>query len=280
MHRRPLEYPPVRKKKLGAARPMGASLPTQPRAAAAPMLERIFYINSDASTSRRHAMEAALQTATVPYERWPAVLGSPTLNSTYAMHFRRGIEGYLKKPNGGIKSWGTIGNYLSHVTLFEHIASRRWSSDAASFLILQDDLDLLPGWAAALPTLLGRLASLEWQRVLLVWFGAERAEDCGEHACAVHPPAGPISVGGRSTRYYHGLQASIVRLGGVRCLLDCVTGRPIKAIDALLVHCDCPRTYALRSHGAAFGTHSHGSEKGRIDSAWRNASTSIGKKGL
>lgn len=233
------------------------------------MLERIFYINSDASTARRHTMEAALQTATVPFERWPAVLGSPALNSTHALHLRRGIEGYLKKPNGGIKSWGTIGNYLSHVTLFEHIASRRWSSDAASFLILQDDLDLLPGWAAALRTLLGRL---EWQRVLLVWFGAERAEDCDEHACAVHPPAGPITVGGRSTRYYHGLQASMVRLSGVRCLLDCVTGRPIKAIDALLVHCDCPRTYALRSHGAALGTHSHGSEKGRVDSAWRNAS--------
>ena len=66
----------------------------------------------------------------------------------------------------------------------------------------------------------------------------------------------------------------------LRCLLDCVTGRPIKAIDALLVHCDCPRTYALRSHGAAFGTHSHGSEKGRIDSAWRNASASVGGKGL
>ena len=149
------------------------------------------------------------------------------------------------------------------------IASRRWSSDAASFLILQDDLDLLPGWAAALPALLGRF---EWQRLLLVWFGAERAEDCDEHTCAVHPPAGPISVGGRSTRYYHGLQASMVRLRGVRCLLDCVTGRPIKAIDALLVHCDCPRTYALRNHGAALGTHSHGSEKGRVDSAWRNAS--------
>ncbi len=163
----------------------------------------------------------------------------------------------------------------AQVTLFEHIASR-WPTvrgdDERSFLLLQDDLNLKPGWDKALPTLIGRV-DRQWQRVLLVWFGAERAEHCGAHACAVHPPAGPVSVDGRNKRYYHGLQASVIRLPGVRCLLECVSRRPIKAIDALLVHCDCPHTYALRDHGATLGTHGHGSEKQQMDALWRgNAS--------
>ena len=67
--------------------------------------------------------------------------------------------------------------------------------------------------------------------------------------------------------------AGSLHLPGVRCLLECVSRRPIKAIDALLVHCDCPHTYALRDHGATLGTHGHGSEKQQVDALWRgNAS--------
>ena len=81
-------------------------------------LERIFYINSEAAQGRRHAMEAALSTAAAPFERWPAVMGGPALNTTHAEHMSRGVESYLRGPHTGvILKWGTVGNYLSHVRL-------------------------------------------------------------------------------------------------------------------------------------------------------------------
>jgi hypothetical protein len=66
--------------------------------------------------------------------------------------------------------------------------------------------------------------------------------------CVVKPPAGPTEAGPDccGKRYYHGLQAWLVRVRSLRCLRRRLRRRPIKNIDALMVNCGCPRTYALR----------------------------------
>ena len=86
-----------------------------------------------------------------------------------------------------------------------------------------------------------------WERLLLVWWGLAREADCDGHVCVVKPPAGPTEVGPDccGKRYYHGLQAWLVRVRSLRCLLRRLRRRPMKNIDALMVNCDCPRTFAL-----------------------------------
>eukprot|EP00900_Chrysochromulina_parva_P021951 jgi/Chrpa1/438/Chrysochromulina_OHIO_Genome00014191-RA len=183
-----------------------------------------FFINADDSPRRREFMERQLAQGGVRYERWPAIRGGPQLLKTHARYFRRGVEKHLylnrSEASGVISGWGTIGTYLSHLTLFEHIV-RRWPRrENASFLILQDDTLLKPGWLRQLGSELSLVSPL-WARVLLVWWGLERQADCRGHFCAVRPPAGPTEAGPEccGKRFYHGLQAWLVRTHSLECLV-------------------------------------------------------------
>ena len=267
----------------------GAALAALPSHAA--LFERAFFINADDSPYRRKFMEKQLQAAGVRYERWPALRGSPTLLKTHQRYFARGVEQHLYAnrsfASGTIIQWGTVGTYLSHLTLFESIL-HRWA-DAAdvrlaanasmpSFLILQDDTQMKPRWLRRLgDELRTHDAATRWQRLLLVWWGLERPADCKAHAgwCAVRPPAGPTDPSdGKECcgkRYYHGLQAWLVRLDALRCLVRRLRRRRIKNIDAQMVQCDCPRSFAL-SKRRMLGEHLDkelGSERAAVNSVWR-----------
>lgn len=97
----------------------------------------------------------------------------------------------------------------------------------------------------------------EQERLLLVWWGLARDADCDGTVCTVKPPAGPTEAGSVDCcgkRYYHGLQAWLVRTRSLRCLLRRLRRRPMKNIDALMVNCNCPRTLAL-APGGMLGEH-------------------------
>ena len=244
----------------------------------AALFEQAFYINADDSPRRRHFMEQQLTQGGVRYERWPALRGGPELLRTHSRYFERGVEKHLylnrSAPSGPLGGWGTIATYLSHHTLLEHIVQRWGRNESASFLILQDDTQLKRGWLRRLAGELKR-AHPRWQRLLLVWWGLSRARDCHGHLCVVRPPAGPTEPGQPDCcgkRFYHGLQAWLVRVSSLRCLLRRLGRRRIKNIDALMVQCDCPHTYALQ-HRFMIGSHRDkelGSERAAVNSVWRS----------
>lgn len=196
-----------------------------------PALPHTYYINANASHARRSAMELQLRGA--PHSRWPAVTTTPALLGTHAA-LSRGVDQHLLLRDGRLRAAGTVATYLSFVGLLEHLAR----SPGATFLVMQDDVELARDWQPRAARLAQRLDVLRpgWTRCLLVWFGAERPSDCAGELCDVRPPAGPIN----GTRYFHGAQASLWRAEGIRCALDRLAQRPIKSIDAALVNCGCP----------------------------------------
>ena len=119
--------------------------------------------------------------------------------------------------------WGTVGTYVSHLTLFESILERwggKGANGSAAFLILQDDTQLRPknSWLKRLRKDLRAhaTAGTAWERLLLVWWGEERTTDCRSHGgwCLVRPPAGPTEEGdGSSAR---GCVCGRAQGGGVR----------------------------------------------------------------
>lgn len=159
-------------------------------------------------------MERQLHAGGVDFQRWPALQGSPGLLTTHCEYFRRGVEKHLrwnKSRYSPISGWGTVGTYLSHLTLFEHIVKHWGGQENATFLILQDDTKLKQHWMRRLAVELNLLGP-HWERLLLVWWGLARQRDCAEHTCIVHPPAGPTKVGPEccGKRFFHGLQVSPV----------------------------------------------------------------------
>ena len=239
-----------------------------------------FFINGENSQERCRRMQDTLSVHqdVLPFERWPATQGGPVLLQSHARVMSRGVEPHLYPRRCqqrlsvcsplNISGWGMVGNYLSHLGLLEEIGRR--FKPGESVLILQDDVSLEENWIKALHGVVARVPA-NFSRVLLAWFGAERPADCDDHLCAVLPPAGPDTSG---RRFYHGLQASIVRAGSVGCLLHCLSRRQIKSIDALLVNCaaGCPGAWAVRQ-SATLGKHNSGSERVALDAALRASGT-------
>lgn len=63
-----------------------------------------------------------------------------------------------------------------------------------------------------------------------------------------------------------------MRQRNLRCLLHRLESRKIKNIDALLVQCNCPHSYALRPEHM-IGTHLDrelGSERAAVNAVWRS----------
>ena len=249
-----------------------AALPPAP-------FEKAFFINADASVERRHFMERQLRASGVPFERWPAVRGGTEVLESHRSYFSRGVERHLRTNHsltGDISAWGTVATYLSHHTLFEHIVRRWRHNESAAFLILQDDTQLNEGWLQQLHTLIGHVEP-EWERLLLVWWGLKRPRDCTEHICVVRPPAGPTDSGPEccGKRFYHGLQAWLVRQRNLQCILRRLADRKIKNIDALLVQCNCPHSFALQPR-VMIGAHLDrelGSERAAVNAVWRSRLT-------
>ena len=243
------------------------------------LFDRAFFINADDSPKRRAFMERQLSSAGVRYERWSALRGSPALLQTHGRYFARGIERHLyanrSAASGAIVQWGTIGTYLSHHLLFESIVERWGHNDSARFLILQDDTQLKANWLEALGDELRGHSALGFSRLLLVWWGLARPAECADGWCRVHPPAGPTETDSPECcgkRFYHGLQAWLVKTHALKCLLRRLRERHIKNIDAQMVQCGCPHEFALEP-ARMLGSHLDrelGSERAAVNSVWRS----------
>ena len=149
---------------------------------------------------------------------------------------------------------------------------------------------------------LHRLLGVEplWERLLLVWWGLKRPRECTERvrlASRWTTDAGPECCG---KRFYHGLQvepnrwplpsprwptngtprpraaqAWLVRQRNLRCILHRLANRKIKNIDALLVQCNCPHSFALQPR-VMIGAHLDrelGSERAAVNAVWRSRLT-------
>jgi hypothetical protein len=234
-------------------------------------LAHAYYISSSSTSANALRLQSALASAPFTLEWWPAIMGGPQLLSSHSGYLRRGVEPHLLSPRcarrslpctlANISSWGQVGIYCSHLSLLEHIASTYGrSAPNATLVILQDDVALSPSWRGVLQQALERLHRRHtgWARCLLAWFGSSRPDDCDDAFCRVRPPAGPVD----GKRYYHGLQASVLRARAAECLVHCLARTRIKAIDSLLVGCEtsCEQvgtTWALREQ-TAFGGHAGG----------------------
>ena len=252
------------------ASPPTAAATRSPPAAALPFAAA--YIISTQCASSLASATSQNVSAITELQCWPATVGSPALLQSSEQYLRRGVESYLypmmcARLSGSracgmanITGWGTIGNYLSHLRLLEHIATL----DTAA-LVLQDDAELHPNWSSTMQLVLNDIGPT-WERVQLVWFGAEREADCTKSYCTVRPPAGPTADG---KRYYHGLQMYVIQPAGARCLVERLRNVQIKSIDALVVNAQCPAAYAVRKAGT-LGSHSRWSEKARLEARWKH----------
>lgn len=124
-------------------------------AAPRPLFDLVYLINVDHATSRERfsLMAAQLNASCLPWRLWPGVV--PT-NASFV------ISGHLLPRNIRIdrkrfdavledgRSRGMLGNYLSHMTLWEHLlaeAAAAKKDEETAWLVLEDDVWLAPGWA-------------------------------------------------------------------------------------------------------------------------------------
>ena len=135
-----------------------------------PSVTSIHYINLDKDVDRQKHMEEHTRRLNM-VERWPAVYGKDIpiddmvkMGIGYAMVYSG--QGTYAEQRKNTRNLGTVGCYLSHRTLLEHLASRN-VPDYYGHLILEDDVQvpddfLLPGdrWHA-----IHKTVPMDWDMV-------------------------------------------------------------------------------------------------------------------
>jgi len=135
-----------------------------------PSVTSIHYINLDKDVDRQKHMEEHTRRLNM-VERWPAVYGKDIpiddmvkMGIGYAMVYSG--QGNYAEQRKNTRNLGTVGCYLSHRTLLEHLASRN-VPDYYGHLILEDDVQvpddfLLPGdrWHA-----IHKTVPMDWDMV-------------------------------------------------------------------------------------------------------------------
>ena len=107
------------------------------------------------------------------------------------------------------------------------------------------------------------------RQALLPWAAGAKGDIA--HIAPTPPPAAAL-IHERHASSRPTAQAWIVRQRNLRCLLHRLETRKIKNIDALLVQCNCPHSYALRPEHM-IGTHLDrelGSERAAVNAVWRS----------
>lgn len=121
----------------------------------------VFLINLDGSEMRLNAASAQLAGQDIPFQRVPAFDGRNLRIDQFPDYDHDRAVSYMGRPLRG----GEIGCYLSHL----EVARRFLAGDAPLALVLEDDMQLAPGFAAGLAALLDWLAAhpLPWDLVHL-----------------------------------------------------------------------------------------------------------------
>ena len=237
---------------------------------------KAFLINVDHSTNgeRFSLMTMQLNHSCVPWSLWPGVVPEvstfDTMGKFLPQSIRKNRSRYLRLLSEP-RSRGMIGNYLSHPTLWSHLVA----DDVAfaqplgvmpSYLIMEDDVWLDPRWVAKLRMDVAHV-DRDWDVIQAVWFGAsyESAtinqwvdkvqKDVFTPSSLQYPGMGNEHPGnesgsdGKKNSPYLGLQVSLVRLRGLKCLLDRLPQLNVKelpCVDSMSIAVACPRRFALR----------------------------------
>lgn len=106
------------------------------------MIDKIYYINADDAVTRRDWMESLLQSQPITYERFPAVMAT-------RHHLNENLVSRIATGQPDLQV-GTLGCWLSHYELVKVIMEKHRDEN---ILILEDDVDLIPGWYDKLTTL-------------------------------------------------------------------------------------------------------------------------------
>lgn len=99
------------------------------------MIDKIYYINADDAVVRREWMEGLLQSQSIVYERFPAVMATRD-------HLNEDLVSRIATGQPDLQL-GTLGCWLSHYELVKIIMNKHRDEN---ILILEDDVDLIPGW--------------------------------------------------------------------------------------------------------------------------------------
>jgi len=199
--------------------------------------DRAYYINLEQRTDRRAFMENQLPSLGIPYSRWPAVrLDSLTSDPWARAIEERGIAPYVLD---GASRLPTVGCYLSHVSLLDHVA-RNGSPQA---LVLEDDVAIDAGFVDRARVLVGQLPAFDL--VLFDCFGTGHPPDRVE--TDIYRPS-------RSFPHYRGTHAVLVGEGRADHVLRVLRSRQIMDIDGLYLTapelaCFVVHTGGVRSGG-------------------------------
>ncbi len=108
-----------------------------------PLFKKSFVINLDESKDRLANISKQAALAGVPLQRWPAVnLKKQGINLHALPSMGVGKIIYLSR-GGEFQNLGAIGCYLSHKSLYEHLAKEAATeTDAKGYLIFEDDVEI------------------------------------------------------------------------------------------------------------------------------------------
>ena len=152
--------------------------------AAANFVRRAYVINLDHRVhgERFRLMAAQLDRSCLEWELWPGI--EPSLATFDALgrllpsNMRANRSLFNAMVLGDERGRSLLGNYLSHVTLWEHIVRQQAAEGGTgAFLILEDDLWLAPDWQALLSAGHRSLPG-GWATLQAAWFGS-RFESAG-----------------------------------------------------------------------------------------------------
>jgi GR25 family glycosyltransferase involved in LPS biosynthesis len=190
--------------------------------------KHVYYINLDRRPDRRSSMEGQLPLLGFPIIRWPAVWLTEDEWSRHANVISdRGVEAYVLE---GKYTYGTIGCYLSHLQVLEHIAE----SGSEQSLVFEDDILIEAGFLSAAQALL--LQVPPYDMILFDCFGSRFAPD-RINSFVYHPS--------RNFPHFWGAHAYLVGRGKVDKILRSLRKRKIKDIDGLFLGAEGFRRYVV-----------------------------------
>jgi len=202
-------------------------------------LAKIFYINLDRSVERRASMEKQLLRSGVPFERFPAVDAEDVKAGKYNDALRRLGVGIGEKMK---EEWGSLACALSHRLLYEHIATSNPHGNE-TYMVLEDDAIMLPGWQGRLNTLLPTVPRNASAITCGIW-GRTRCSDVFTKglALATHP----FWRAETPDWYYYGGATSVLLFSSsLPSLLGHLKHQPMNHIDASLLSGGAIHTYAM-----------------------------------
>jgi len=248
--------------------PCGAGIGCRKERAAHVPFTMAFVINIDHAFGgeRMKLISEQLNSSGVPWKLWPGVI--PT-NETYDQFKHLLPKSFLKSPAlfeqaiAQPRSRAVLGNYLSHLSLWNYLVHHRQASHDDVYLILEDDLWLAPDWLGRMQRGMSYVPP-DWEVTQHIWFGSyygsasvnqwvdKARNDALDLDSAVYPrrwtaddPRLTYGLGA-----YLGLQATLSKISGLGCLLTRVpqlSVRRVTSVDVMSRDVNCVGRYALHA---------------------------------